>query len=43
MRAEQVLDNLTVKHMETLRKQIQSLVYYVLNTAFGMLVILSKF
>ena len=28
---KQVFDNLTVKHMDALRKQIQSLVDYVLN------------
>ena len=28
---EQVLDNLTFKHMDALRKQTQSLINYVLN------------
>ena len=29
-------DNLTVKHMDALRKQIQSLADYVLNHCFGL-------
>ena len=31
---KQVFDNLTVKHMDVLRKQIQSLADYVLNHRF---------
>ena len=31
---KQVFDNLTVKHMDALRKQIQSLAAYVLNHCF---------
>ena len=31
---KQVSDNLTVKHMDALRKQIQSLANYVLNHRF---------
>ena len=31
---KQVFDNLTVKHMDALRKQIQSLADYVLNHCF---------
>ena len=31
---KQVFDNLTVKHMDVLRKQIQSLADYVLNHCF---------
>ena len=31
MGSEQVFDNLTFKHMDAVRKQIQSLIYYVLN------------
>ena len=34
MGIEQVFDNLTFKHMDALRKQIQSLVDYVLNHCF---------
>ena len=30
----QVFDNLTVKHMDALRKQIKSLAYFVLNHCF---------
>ena len=40
---EQFFDNLTVKHMDALRKQIQSLVDYVLNHCFGTYAMLSKF
>ena len=43
MGAEQVLDSLAFKHMEALRKQIQSLVDYVLNHCFWILAMLSKF
>ena len=32
---KQVFDNLTVKHMDVLRKQIQSLADYALNHCFG--------
>ena len=35
MRFEQVFDNLTFNHIDALRKQIQSLVDYVLNHCFG--------
>ena len=31
---KQVFDNLTVKHMDVLKKQIQSLADYVLNHCF---------
>ena len=31
---EQVFDNVTFKHIDTLRKQIQSLIDYVLNHCF---------
>ena len=31
---KQVFDNLTVKHMDVLRKQMQSLADYVLNHCF---------
>ena len=34
MGIEQVLDNLIVKHMDALRKQIQSLADFVLNHCF---------
>ena len=32
---KQVFDSLTVKHMDALRKQIQSLTDFVLNHCFG--------
>ena len=32
---KQVFDSLTVKHMHALRKQIQSLTDFALNTVFG--------
>ena len=31
---KQVFDNITVKHMDALRKQIRSLVDYILNHGF---------
>ena len=40
---EQVFDNLTVKHMDALRRQIQSLVDNVLKHSFWTNAILSKF
>ena len=40
---EQVFDNLTFKHMDALRKDIQSLVDYVLNNCFWTYAMLSKF
>ena len=40
---KQVLDNLTVKHMDALRKQIQSLADYVLNLCFWTYATLKKF
>ena len=40
---EQVLDNLTFKHMDALKKQIQSLVDYVWNHCFWTYEMLSKF
>ena len=40
---EQVFDNLTFKHMDTLRKQIQSLVDYVLNHCLWTCAVLSNF
>ena len=40
---KQVLDNLTVKHMDALRKQIQSLTDYVLNHCFWTYVMLGNF
>ena len=43
MGSEQVFDNLTFKHMDALRKQIQSLVDYVLKHCFWILAMLSKF
>ena len=39
----QVLDNLTFKHMDALRKQIQSLVDYVLDHCFWTYAMLTKF
>ena len=33
---KQVFDNLTVKHIDALRKKIQSLADYVLNHCFGL-------
>ena len=40
---EQVFDNLTFKNMDALRKQIQSLVDYVLNHFFWTHAMLIKF
>ena len=40
---KQVFDNLTVKHMDALRKQIQSLANYVLNNCFWTYAMLRKF
>ena len=34
---KQVFDNLTVKHMDALRNQIQPLIDYVLNHCFGLM------
>ena len=39
---KQVFDNLTVKHMDALRKQIQSLTDYVLNHCFWTCAILGN-
>ena len=43
MEFDQVFDDLTFKHMNALKKQIQSLVDYVLNHCFWTYVMLSKF
>ena len=43
MRFEQVFDNLIVKLIDALRKQIQSLVDYVLNHCFWTSAMFSKF
>ena len=40
---KQVFDNFTVKHMDALRKQIQSLADYVLNHCFWTSAMLRKF
>ena len=40
---EQVFDNIIVKHMDDLRKQIQPLVDYVLNHCFWSYAMLSNF
>ena len=40
---EQVFDNLSVQLMDALRKQIQSLIDYVLNRCFWILAMISKF
>ena len=40
---KQVFDNLTVKHMDALRKQIQSLTDYVLNQCFWTYAMLENF
>ena len=40
---EQLFDNLTFMHMDALRKQIQSLVDYVLSNCFWTHSVLSKF
>ena len=40
---ERVLDNLSVKHMDTSRRKIQSLVDYVANHCFWTYAKLSKF
>ena len=42
MGSEQVFDNLTFKHMDALRKQIQSLVDSVLHHCFWTHAMLSK-
>ena len=39
---KQVFDNLTVKHMDALRKQIQSLADFVLNHCFWTYAMLRK-
>ena len=39
----QVFDNLTVKHMDALRKQIQSLADFVLNHCFWTYAMLGNF
>ena len=43
MGSEQVFDNPTFKHVDAVRKQIQSLVDYVLKRCFWILAMLSKF
>ena len=40
---KQVFDNLTIKHMDALRKQIQSLANLVLNHCFWTYVMLRNF
>ena len=40
---KQVFDNLTVKHMDALRKQIQSVADYVLNHCFWTYAMLGNF
>ena len=40
---KQIFDNLTVKHMDALRKQIQSLADYVLNHCLWTYAMLRKF
>ena len=40
---KKVLDSLTVKHLDALRKQIQSLVDYVLNHCFRTYAMLKEF
>ena len=40
---QQVFDNLTVKHMDALRKQIQSLAEFVLNHCFWTYAMLRNF
>ena len=40
---KQVFDNLTVKHMDALRKQIQSLADFVLNHCFWTYGMIRKF
>ena len=40
---KQVFDNLTVKHMDALRKQIQSLADFVLNHCFWTYAMLRNF
>ena len=40
---EQVFNNLTFKHMDALRKQIQSLADYILNHCFWIYAMLTKF
>ena len=40
---KQVFDNLTVKHMDALRKQIQSFADYVLNHCFWTYAMLGSF
>ena len=43
MRFEQVFDNLTFKRIDALRKQIQSLVDYVLHYCFHIYEMLNKY
>ena len=43
VRFKQVFDNLTVKHMDALRKQIQSLADFVLNHCFWTYAMLRNF
>ena len=43
MGSERLFDNLTIKHMDALRKQIQSLVDSVLSQCFWTYAMLSKF
>ena len=43
MEFKKVFDNLTVKHMDALRKQIHALSNFVLNHCFWTYVILSNF
>ena len=43
MGLKQVFDNLIVKHMDALRKQIQSLANYVLNHRFWTYAMLGNF
>ena len=40
---KQVFDNLSVKHMDALRKQIQSLADYALNHCFWTYAVLGNF
>ena len=43
MEFKHVFDNLTVKHMDALRKQIQSLADFVLNHSFWTYAMLKNF
>ena len=43
MGCKQVFDNLTVKHMDALRKQIQTLVDFVLDHCFWTYAMLGNF